>query len=82
MQREQVQSLLHALWPKNQNKKQKQYCHTFNKNFKNGPHQKKKKKTYEKAQNERQVPSSSGTYQSREPNAHFFLTQETMLLLA
>jgi len=27
---------------KNQNIKQKQYCNTFNKDFKNGPHQKKK----------------------------------------
>ena len=36
----------HALWPKNQNIKQKQYCNRFNKDFKNGPHQKilKKKK--------------------------------------
>ena len=34
----------HALWPKNQNIKQKQYCNKFNKDFKNGPHQKKKKK--------------------------------------
>ena len=33
----------HALWPKNQNIKQKQYCNKFNKDFKNGPHQKKKK---------------------------------------
>ena len=32
-----------ALWPKNQNIKQKQYCYKFNKDFKNGPHQKKKK---------------------------------------
>ena len=32
----------HASWPKNQNIKQKQYCDKFNKNFKNGPHQKKK----------------------------------------
>ena len=31
----------HALQPKNQNMKQKQYCNTFNKDFKNGPHQKK-----------------------------------------
>ena len=30
----------HALWPKNQNIKQKQYCNKFNKDFKNGPHQK------------------------------------------
>ena len=31
----------HASWPKNQNiKKQKQYCNKFNKDFKNGPHQK------------------------------------------
>ena len=32
----------HALWPKNQNITQKQYCNKFNKDFKNGPHQKKK----------------------------------------
>ena len=31
----------HALWPKNQNIKQKQYCNKFSKDFKNGPHQKK-----------------------------------------
>ena len=31
----------HALGPKNQNIKQKQYCKKFNKDFKNGPHQKK-----------------------------------------
>ena len=29
-------------WPKNQNIKQKQYCNKFNKDFKNGPHQKEK----------------------------------------
>ena len=35
----------HASWPKNQNiKKQKQYCNKFNKDFKNGPQQKKRKK--------------------------------------
>ena len=36
----------HALWPKNLKVKQKQYCNKFNKDFKNGPHQKifKKKK--------------------------------------
>ena len=33
----------HASWPKNQNIKQNQHCNKFNKNFKNGPHQKKKK---------------------------------------
>ena len=32
----------HASRPKNQNIKQKQYCNKFNKDFKNGPHQKKK----------------------------------------
>ena len=32
----------HALWPKNQNIKQKQYCNKFNKDFKFGPHQNKK----------------------------------------
>ena len=31
----------HAPGPKNQNIKQKQYCNKFNKDFKNGPHQKK-----------------------------------------
>ena len=30
----------HAFQPKNQNIKQKQYCNKFNKDFKNGPHQK------------------------------------------
>ena len=31
----------HASWPKQGNiKKQKQYCNKFNKDFKNGPHQK------------------------------------------
>ena len=33
----------HALGPKNQNIKQKQYYNKFNKDFKNGPHQKRKK---------------------------------------
>ena len=32
----------HASWQKNQNIKHKQYCNKFNKDFKNGPHQKKK----------------------------------------
>ena len=32
----------HALRPKNQNIKQKQYCNRFIKDFKNGPPQKKK----------------------------------------
>ena len=32
----------HASGPKNQNIKQKQYCNKFYKDFKNGPHQKKK----------------------------------------
>ena len=31
----------HALWPKNQNIKEKQYCNRFNKAFLNGPHLKK-----------------------------------------
>ena len=31
-----------ALWAKHQNKKQKQYCHKFDKDFKNGQHKKKK----------------------------------------
>ena len=31
----------HASQPKNQNIKEKQYCNKLNKDFKNGPHQKK-----------------------------------------
>ena len=31
----------HALWPKKQNTEQKQCCHRFNKDFKNGPHPQK-----------------------------------------
>ena len=31
----------HASWPKKQNIKQKQYFNKFNKDLKNGPHQKK-----------------------------------------
>ena len=34
----------YASRPKNQNMKQKQYCDKFNKDFKNGPHQKNLKK--------------------------------------
>ena len=33
----------HTLRPKTQNIKQKQYCNKFNEDFKNGPHQKKRK---------------------------------------
>ena len=33
----------HASGPKNQNRKQKKYCNKFNKDFKNGPHKRKKK---------------------------------------
>ena len=32
----------HDSWPKKSNLKQKQYCNTFDTDFKNGPHQKKK----------------------------------------
>ena len=32
----------HAAGPKKNNIKKKQYCNKFNKDFKNGPHQKKK----------------------------------------
>ena len=35
--------ILQASWPANQNVKQKQYSKKFNKDFKNGPHPKKKK---------------------------------------
>ena len=36
----------HALWPKEQNIKQKQYCNKFNKDFKNGSHKEIKKKKW------------------------------------
>ena len=36
------QNRWNASLPKNQNIKQKQYCNKFHKDFKNGPHQKKK----------------------------------------
>ena len=48
----------HAWCPRNQNIKQKQHCNKFSKDFKNGPHQIKKKISYcisEKAM----VPHSS-----------------------
>ena len=35
----------YAFWPKNQNIKQKLYCNKFSEDFKNGPCQKKKKKS-------------------------------------
>ena len=35
--------ITHALPPKNQSIKQKQYCNKFNEDFKNGPQQKRKK---------------------------------------
>ena len=38
--------ILHALGPKIQNIKQEQYCNKFNTDFKNRPHQKKKKKSF------------------------------------
>ena len=41
----------HTSQPKHQNIKQKQYCNKFNKNFKNGLHQKKKKKILGKKKN-------------------------------
>ena len=40
----------HALWPEKQNIKQEQHWNKFiNKNFKNGPQQKKKKKERKKS---------------------------------
>ena len=41
----------HASWPKNQNIKQKQYCNKFNKDFKNGPHQKNLQKKKDRGDN-------------------------------
>ena len=43
-----------ASWTKYPNVKQKQYCNKFNKDYKNGPHQ-KKKKTKKKRENDRKM---------------------------
>lgn len=34
----QAAKIPHAIWPKNQNIRQEQYCNKFNRNFKNDPH--------------------------------------------
>ena len=46
----QAAKIPHALRPKSQNIKQKQYCNKFSKDFKNGPHQKKPLKKKSKLQ--------------------------------
>ena len=46
--------ILHASQPVNQNIKQKQYSKKFNKDFKNGPHP-KKKKTLEKPKKQKHL---------------------------
>ena len=38
--------IAHTSMAEKQNRKQKHYCSKFNKDFKNGPHQKKKSKKY------------------------------------
>ena len=48
-----------TLWPKNQNIKQEEYRNTFNKDFKNGPHQ-KKKKNLKKKKTQSQAKSLTG----------------------
>ena len=52
----------YALWPKNQNIKQNQYCNKFNKDFKNDPHQGKKKDSRVDGKN----------YRSRKNKIHHF----------
>ena len=42
--RDREANIPHALWPKNQNIKQKQYCNKFNIDFKNDPQQQSIKK--------------------------------------
>ena len=42
----QAAGIPHASQSKNKNIKQKQHCNKFNKDFKNGPHQKKKEFFY------------------------------------
>ena len=50
----------HAAQPKNPNRKQKQYCNKFNRDFKNGPHQKKNYKN--KTKKPPNVPCTSHLY--------------------
>ena len=45
---DQKAKILHVSWPKNPNIRYKQYCKKFNKDFKNGPNQKKKKNLQKK----------------------------------
>ena len=52
----------HDLWPKNQNIKQKQYCNKFNKDFKNGPHQKIFLKSLEEKKIDRFLPYRSSIF--------------------
>ena len=49
----------YALPPKIQNINQKQYCNKFNKDFKNGSHQ-KKEKIFKKKRKEKNEPSKTG----------------------
>ena len=49
--------IANALWPKNQNIKQKQYCNKFNKDFKK-LHIKKKKETHREHRENRLVVAS------------------------
>ena len=44
----------HTSWPENQKVKQKQYCNKFNKDFKNGSHQKNLKKKKKKKDQEKE----------------------------
>ena len=50
--------IANALWPKNQNIKQKQYCNKFNKDFKKLHIKKKKKETHREHRENRLVVAS------------------------
>ena len=55
----------HTSWPENQKVKQKQYCNKFNKDFKNGSHQKnlkKKKKKIKRRNSEHKWRNVLGIY--------------------
>ena len=57
----------HASQPKKQNTKQKQYCNKFNKDFKNGPHQRNLKKKTKPSGHPHSLTSTTVTHCHPQP---------------